>query len=104
MKYLIGISIILLSAFSVILIELKRRRRKFKLKTAHTYSYKEAVKVFIAVNFIILIICLLIYYYSKSFQVALGLGGFFLAYSVASLVLSLENQYHIKQSGGEKKK
>lgn len=99
MRYAIGLSIIFISACFVIIVELLRK--KGKLKKVDTYSYKEVIKVFLIANCIILIICIFIYFFSRSIGVAIGLGAFMLACSVASCIRILLDQRHIKQSGGK---
>lgn len=101
MRYVVGIIIILISLLIAFIANKKKRKGKHIF--VNTYSYRKTFKIFIITNCIIVFISFLIYYLYNSSEVAIGLGGFMIACSIAGYIRVLLMQSHIKADGGIKK-
>ena len=74
--------------------------RKGTLKRADTYSYKPVINTSLRAFYIVVIICLLVYFFSNSFEVTISLGSFLLFCIIAGCLKGLLLEYQIKQRGG----
>ena len=101
MRYIVGIIIILISLLVAFIANKKKRKGKYIFVT--TYSYRKVFKIFIITNCIIIFISFLIYYLFNSIEIAISLGGFMIACSVAGYIRDLLMQSHIKAGDGMKK-
>ena len=97
----IAILLIVISAIIVIIIEAQKRRGK--LKDLDTYSYRSLAKIYIKLFGFILIGCMLIYAFSKSIELTIGLGVFLIACVLASFINLLLSEYQIKRKGGKRR-
>ena len=77
--------------------------RKGKLKRIDSYSYKPVIKTGLIALYITLIICLVIYFFSKSLEVSMSLGVFLLFCIIAGCLKGLLSEYQTKRRGGRKK-
>jgi len=100
MLVIFKIAILLLAVGFSITIELLIR--KGKLKRVDTYSYKSVIVEGVREFLIVFIICLLIYFYTKSFEAALTLGIVALAFILAGCLRGLLMEHHTKARGGRK--
>jgi hypothetical protein len=100
MRYLVGLLVIL--ATICIIIVSKRTTRNGKFIFTKSYSYKKVIKLFILINIGIIFVCFLIYMFSKSFEVAISLGAFMIACTIAGFLRVMLTQSHIKARGGKK--
>jgi amino acid permease len=97
----IAIVIIVISIFIVVIIESKKKRGE--LKDVDTYSYHSLIKTYIKFFILILIGCIFIYTFSKSFELTISLGVFLFACLVASFINLLLSEYQIKRKGGKRR-
>jgi hypothetical protein len=76
--------------------------KKGKLKRINTYSYKPVVNISLIALYVVIIICLLVYIFSKSAEVTLTLGSFLLFCVIAGCLKGLLSEYQTKRRGGRK--
>jgi hypothetical protein len=97
---LFKISILILAIAFVLSIEYLIR--KGRLKRANTYSYRSVLVEGVRTMFIAFIICFLLYFYSKSFEVSLTLGIVSIFFIIAGCIRGLITEHQIKRKGGRK--
>ena len=100
MTQLISIIIIIISV--AILVWIDRSVKSGRLKPKNTYSYKSVVMSYKVPSLILFTICSAIYYFSKSFEIAVTFSIFFVACLIYSLLIRLHSEYLIKCRGGKK--
>ena len=76
--------------------------RKGKLKRIDSYSYRPVIKMGFLAFYIALIICLIVYLFSKSLEASISLGAFLLFCIVAGCLKGLLSEYQTKRRGGRK--
>lgn len=76
--------------------------RKGKLKRIDSYSYRPVIKTGLIALYIALIICLIIYFFSKSLEASISLGVFLLFCIIAGCVKGFLSEFQTKRRGGRK--
>ena len=76
MKFVISITLLIISVVFAILVE--RRIRAGKIKRAETYSFKPVIKRSLLHAYIAIIILFIVYLHSKSIEITMTLSVFFL--------------------------
>jgi uncharacterized membrane protein len=94
--------IFILFLFVYVPIHIVKRVRTGKNRQPITYSFKTVFIASIQSLLAIILVSFLVYYFSKSFEAAIGLGAFLTACVLAGLVQSLLREQRIKGRGGEK--
>jgi hypothetical protein len=82
--------------FAIIYAYIARKKRKKGEWKSQTSSYKEVIISFLIFNSIFVIISVLIFIFSKSFELALGIGIFLLACSLSGFLRAMLSEKHIK--------
>ena len=100
MKLIILIPIICILILFAIIVESRIRKKEIKL--VDTYSYKPVIKRSLLHLLIVIIIFLLIYMFSKSFEVAISLGVFLLICVIGGGLFGLLLENQTKRRGGRK--
>jgi len=100
MKYIISIGLLVISIGFAILVE--RRIRAGKIRRTDTYSYKPVIKRSLLHAYIGIIILLLVYFFSKSLELTMTLGIFFLLCIVGGCLFGLLLELQTKRRGGKK--
>jgi hypothetical protein len=76
--------------------------RKGKLKRVATYSYKAVVKRTIVSFYLVVIISLLVYVFSKSLEVTISLGILLLFGAIGGCLYGFLWEYQTKRRGGRR--
>jgi len=95
--------IILLSLIAVVII-IEVMIKKGKIKRTKTYPYKAVGQEALRWLFWTLLICLAVYFFSKSWEASLTLGVFLFACILSGFLKAMFMEYNIKKRGGEKEK
>jgi len=94
--------ILILFLFVYVPIHIIKRVRTGKSKQPITYSFKAVFIASIQSLLAVILVSFLVYYFSKSFEAAIGLGAFLTVCVLAGFVQSLLREQHIKSLGGKK--
>jgi uncharacterized membrane protein len=100
MKSIIVLTLLLISIAYAIIVNYKIRTGK--IKRDNTYSYRTVIKMGIRSSFIAVVVSLLIYLVSDSFEVTISLGILFMVCIAGGCLYGLLLEYQVKRRGGKR--
>jgi hypothetical protein len=100
MKSLIVLTLLLISIAYAIIVNYKIR--KGRIKRADTYSYKAVINMGSRSAFVAIVVSLIIYLVSDSFEATITLGIFFIVCIAAGCLYGCLLEYQVKRRGGKR--
>ena len=100
MKLVISITLLIISLAFAILVE--RRIKAGKMKRVETYSFKPVIKRSLLHSCVAIVILFVVYFHSKSLEITITLGVFFLLCIVGACLFGLLLEHQTKRKGGRR--
>lgn len=103
MKTIVTISIIAFLFISILFtMIINWRIKEGRLRGVDSYSYKPVIRRTMIHFYIVILISLLIYAFSKSLEVTIALGALLLTATIGGCLFGLLLEYQTKRRGGRK--